>query len=211
MTNMTVNAQPAPANRSWRIILVLIAAIGIILGIIWAGSTREKSMPFVAAVNDNTITLNQFEAEVALQEVKYELTGREQAVDKPALLNRMIGDMLLLEAAGDSGVKALGAETQAEIDAILTRFNVSRAEMTERLSAHGLAWTQFEKSVQEYKIITRYVDDELLAELSLAEKKEALDAWMAAQYQAAELRFDQDFLDSINTSPSDLAVMGSNG
>lgn len=206
MTNMTVNVPPAPANRSWRFILILIVTIGVILSIVWASSIGEKSPPFVAAVNDQMITRNQFEAEVALQEVKNELTGREQAINKPALLNRMIGDMLLLEAAAASGVNAPEAETQAEIDSILARFNVSREEMTVRLSDHGLAWTQFENSVQDYMTLTRYVDEQLLAEVSLAERKGALDEWMAAQYQAAAMRFDQDFLDSINASPSDLGT-----
>lgn len=199
MSEFNEISTPSPTSHSWRGFLILAIAVtlfGLILVIIFR---EENTDSFVTAVNGQTMTRDQFEAETALQELKNELTGRDQTIDKPALLNRMIGDMLLLEAAATSGVDAPDTETQAEIDLILARFGVTRDQMTIQLIDHGLTWSQFENSVHDYLTITHYVNEQILAEVAIADRREALDEWMAAQYQAADMQFDQDFLDSINS------------
>ena len=195
----------ASPKRQW---WLLIAALGAVLGGFIAVSRRAApdAIPtqVVATINETQITLAEFEAEVQLQAVKNELTGRDRKVEKPALFNRMIGDILLLQAANEAGVNASPDMIEAEIDAILGRYDTSREEMTALLEQHGLSWAIFEESIHQYLTMSQYIDDDLLADVAAGERKAFLDNWMSEQYEEASLSFDQSFLDSINVSDDQL-------
>jgi len=168
---------------------------------------RQNSV--IASINGQEITLNQFEDEVELSRLKRELANRpESPVNRPELMNRMIGDVLLLQAAESAGVQVEDTAVQAEIDAILNRLSLTREEMARQLEHHDLGWAVFEGSVRDYLVLSKFVDDSLLANVAPGERKQHLDSWMSEQYRSADMTFDQDFLDSIN---SDAASVSANG
>jgi parvulin-like peptidyl-prolyl isomerase len=133
--------------------------------------------------------------------VKYALVGQpERDVDEATLLNRIIGDVLVLQAAAEAGVSVDREEVQAEIDAILKRMDVSEEEMTVVLDDHELSWADFEISVREYLVIGRFQNAVLLADKAPDERQDSLRNWMSEQYSAADMIFNQDFLDEVNAS-----------
>ncbi len=154
----------------------------------------------VGTVEGVVITRERFEEEVRLSEVKYELNNQpDREVNRPELLNRMIGDYLLIHGANEAGIQVEDREVQGEIDSILGRFGVTRAEMDRVLSEHTLRWRVFENSVWEYLMLTHFVDDVLLKDVPFGEREARLEAWMATRYNEAELDFDQAFLDEVNS------------
>ncbi len=194
---------PIPVRR-WRAVLavvVLFTIAGLAAYRLWGARLPAvfSRGEVVGTVDGKELTRERFEEEVRLSEVKYELTDQpDREVNRPELLNRMIGDYLLIHGAEEAGVRVEDSEVEGEIDSILGRFQISREEMDRVLSDHMLRWQVFENSVWEYLMLNRYIDEVLLEDIPLNEQEAHLEAWMAERYSRAELEFDQAFLDEVN-------------
>ena len=120
---------------------------------------------------------------------------------EPALiLNRLIGDILLLQGAARAGIIIPAAVTENEIDAILARQGQTRREMAQLLARHDVSWSDFRTSVADYLRLSRFIEGPLLAATAGGQRQEALQTWLAGQYNVATLQFDPAFLDAVNTS-----------
>jgi hypothetical protein len=47
-------------------------------------------------------------------------------------------------------------------------------------------------------LLSRYVDEVILEDAPLAGREKRFDEWLAGRYAAAEMRFDDQFLEEIN-------------
>lgn len=203
---VTYDSPAEEGNGRSRFALWLWLAAGLVVMTAWlvagpAGQATAVSPDgdVVAVVNGQALTREAYDVEVRLKAFKYALAGREgQAVDEAALLNRIIGDMLLLQAADGVGTAVDPVEVTVEIGGILGRSGVTRAEAEALLADHQLAWPDLLRSVEAYLRLTHFIDDTLLADAPPAARAGALEAWLAAQYQAAEMEFDPAFLRQVN-------------
>jgi hypothetical protein len=167
-------------------------------------AAQSTASPVVATINGQPITREQFEAEVRLKEMKSALAHRpNRSVDRAELLNRIISDTLMLQAAKSNDLFPDPLLVNEEMGRILGRFQLSRDEMALLLAGYDLAWADFERSVWEYVKISRFMTGTLLADVSQG-KQAYLDAWISKQYEEAELSFDQSFLTAVNARISDL-------
>ena len=187
--------------RRWWPLLIVVALALLLLFLAGMNRLRQGNGRVIATINGQDILLDQYQTELRLKELKYDLAGRSiDEINEAELLNRMIGDVLLLQAASGANVTADEARVQSEIDGILARNALSRAEMSDLLAKHDLDWSAFEGSVRDYVTLSRFTDDVLLAEVGVSGRQATLKAWMSEQYQTADLSFDQEFLDAINGS-----------
>lgn len=188
-------------------ILLLLPLLGATAGLIFlaesAGATPKTIAPLsdnvIGHINGEPISVAQFESEFRLQQVRQQLTGRDdEPIDRPALLNRIIADTLLLQAATADGMAVEDAAVAAEADRILRRFGLSQAEVTAQLRAHGLAWEDFARSIHDYLLLSRFVDESILTGTINVRQSEQINAWLAGQYQRADMTFDEAYLTQIN-------------
>ena len=151
----------------------------------------------------------QFDVEVRLKETRFALSGEPGAeVDEAERLNIMIGDILILQAADESGVTVSDERVQSEINSILLRVDFSPEEMDLLLAEHLLAWGDFESSVRDSLIIAAYFDEVVLAEAPANEQQSRVQSWLVERYADSDITFDEDFLNQINApdilSPEEL-------
>ncbi|MFQ5399886.1 MAG: SurA N-terminal domain-containing protein [Anaerolineae bacterium] len=207
MNQNDIETEKTGASR-WLLLVLAAILVGAVTFVAYRQVNGRRNS-VIASINGQEITLNQFKDEAELSRLKRELANRpESPVNRPELMNRMIGDVLLLQAAENAGVQVKDTAVQAEIDAILNRLSLTREEMARQLEQHDLGWAVFEGSVRDYLVLSKFVDDSLLADVAPGERKQHLDSWMLEQYRSADMTFDQGFLDSIN---SDAASVSTNG
>ncbi len=188
---------------SWPAAIFLTAALLLLTWIafqdIQQALAANASTQVVGMVNDQEITLLEFQNEMGLQAVRNVLRNQGDAeINQAVILNRMIGDALFLQAAQQAGVGVEDVEVEDAIDMLLGRYGLSRQEFDALLQEQNLDWTVFKTSIRDYLTILRFVDEVVLKDVAPADQQIALQTWMAEHFEAAELDFDQDFLDKVN-------------
>ena len=190
-------------------VLLLIAATAAI--VIYTALPERADAQIIGHINQQPVTLERFEAEVRLQQVKDRLSNRfEQEVSTAESLNRMIGDLLLLQGAERADVAVEQVEVDSEVDSVLDRVNSSRPQMKRLLADNKLDWEVFERSIRDYLTLKRFQEDVLLTDVPVGERSAILRDWLSESYQQAEIEFDPEFLDTVNSGglPSDLVPEG---
>ena len=186
-------------NRSrLPIVLLLLTVLLITVGVALA---RPGQLPagVAARIDGQELTREQYEVELRLKALKSELAGRRDVVvDQPALLNRIIGDMLVLATARQAGYAVEEARLAGEVGAILGRLRLTAADMEAALHEYDLTWEDYQRSVHDYLLLTRYIDEVILQDAPSTASKSSFDDWLAGRYAAAEMVFDAQFLDEIN-------------
>lgn len=194
-----------PPRGSW----LLAAPLVLALVVVAVATTRQRPPDVVATINGEHISRAQFEAEVRMQDVRYAVSHRDQTTNRAAVLNRLIGDTLTLQAARDADIVADPDAVQAELERVLSRLGMSKEEMARLLEEHRLTWSDFKQSLRDYLTIRNFTDKTLLNEVAAIDRQRTLEQWMAEQYRASEMDFDPDFLAEINPDGADpLAIDG---
>lgn len=160
---------------------------------------RIHSNQIVGTINGENLTRGDFETEIALEEVKIDLRNQDnKTVNKAELLNRIIGDVLILQAASKAGIEVNQDEVNQETTTILRRLDMTRNEFEDLLSDHAIRWMAFEQSVEDYLTIFHYVNDGLMVNIPFGDRESYLQNWISGQYSQAEIDFEQAFLDEVN-------------
>ncbi len=169
-----------------------------VLGIAGGLTPAWQPARVVASINGEAITEAAFEAEVAIQHVRNDLTGRGEGVSRPAIFNRLIGDVLLLQAARQADVTVDEGRVQSELSSLLRRHALDRPTMDGMLARRGLTWPALERSVRSHMTMDAFMRRHLLAGVAVPEREAALERWMAEQYREAIIRLDDGFVERIN-------------
>lgn len=179
-------------------LLGLIVVSGLILLAREAlGSNPQE--PILGTVNGEPITAERFEHEIRLQQLRNDLSGHPGlAVDQARVLNRLVGDFLMLQAAAEQQVTVSRMEVEAETADLLRRTNKTREQFEALLADHQLAWEDLNRSIHEYLAILRFQNEILLKDVPAQGRAAAFDEWITDRYAAADIRFDQQFLDEVN-------------
>lgn len=182
-------------------VIILLLAVALLAGLIYIALSERTDTQVIGRINQQPVTLERFEDEIRLQQVRYQLVNRpEQEVIGAELLNRMVGDLLLVQAAENADVAVEQEEVDSEIDVVLSRTNSSRQQMTRILADHRLDWEVFERSIREYLTVRRFQDEVLLAEVPARERSAFLREWLSENFQQAEIEFDAEFLATVNSA-----------
>lgn len=187
------------SDRRLGVIVLLLAVVAVAAFILFAPPDRSDD-EMIGHVNHESVTLQRFEEEILLQRVRNRMANRPDQEDNPGeSLNQLIRDLLMLQEAAEMEVAVEQAEVDSEIEAVLNRVNTSRAEMNELLADEGLDWDVFERSIRDYLTLDSFLEDVLLAEVPSADRGIIMRDWISQSYALADIEFDEDFLEEINT------------
>lgn len=193
---MDYQLQPR-VHRGW-----LVLAVGVcLLGLTAVFSlNRSPATTVVGTLNGEPFTREAFETELRFADLRATLANQPlQSVNKVALLNRMVGDALILQVAHSSGVHTPTEIVDSELAAIVGQFGLTEAEMRQQLAAHGLAWQDFHQSVGNYMTLITFIEDKLMADVPPEEQQAFLQTWMGTIMNNATIDFDEAFLAEIST------------
>ncbi len=190
-----------PAFPTWLVALILLLTLTAVTGLTALAQPLQPQIQIqtpIGTVNDQVITLEQFETEVRFENFRSAtLPSAGAQMDRPLLLNRIVLEAIVLQAADEAGVSVTGAELDAEMGGILSEFGISQAQMTEQLAEHSLSWGDFQASVERFLLIRRYINDVLLVDIPLEQQGLFLQLWATEQVSMADISFDPTFLESI--------------
>jgi parvulin-like peptidyl-prolyl isomerase len=187
-------------SRRRQVVIIFLLAAVVLVTLVIIALPKSADAQVIGHVNQQPVTLERFEEEILLQQVRDRLANRpETEVNSAELLNRMIGDLLLLQEASKAEVTVEQEEVESEVEAVLSRVNTSRSQMSQLLADQGLDWDVFERSILEYMTLRRFQEEVLLVEVSAAERGAVLQNWMSETYSQAEIDFDPEFLQEVNS------------
>ena len=188
------------SDRRRGVVILLLVAV-LMASLVYLAISDRADAQVIGHINQQPVTLERFEDEIRLQQVRYQLANRPgQEVITPELLNRMISDLLLLQGAEEAEVAVEQEEVDSEVEAVLDRANSSRQQMTRLLAELRLDWEVFERSIREYLTLRRFQKEVLLDEVPAGERSAFLRDWMSESYEQAEIEFDPEFLVSVNSA-----------
>ncbi len=209
----TLNQNGGSVVPAWIVALVLVTvltAVTAAVAVLNPLEARSQSFTPVGNVNEQVITLEGFETEIRLAQLRFGSLGQNpDDIDKTALLTRIVLETLILQSAEEAGVRVGGDDLSGQIDIILVEFNVTRPELVERLQDLSLTWEEFENSVIQFLTIRQFVDEELLSTIPPNQQEVYLRVWAADRILSSDISFDPQFLDSIGASASH-PVLGGN-
>jgi len=186
------------SDRRRGVVILLLVAV-LMASLVYLAISDRADAQVIGHINQQPVTLERFEDEIRLQQVRYQLANRPgQEVITPELLNRMISDLLLLQGAEEAEVAVEQEEVDSEVEAVLDRANSSRQQMTRLLAELRLDWEVFERSIREYLTLRRFQKEVLLDEVPAGERSAFLRDWMFESYERAEIEFDAEFLATVN-------------
>lgn len=132
---------------------------------------------WVARVNDEGITREEWEHALALDRAMSALAG-QPVPEAEAVLQRLVNERLVLQQARSRPLPAL-TEAEARLRALLTRWNVSEAQLEATLSAHGLRREEVLAAVQRLLLV-----EQTLQQLGDAQ---AAERWLLEQRRQARI------------------------
>lgn len=190
-----------PRVRSgWLVLIVAVCLLGITAVLAAFTQRAETATTVVGTLNGEPFTREAFEAEIRFGDLRSALANQPAApVNKPALLNRMVGDALILQVARSTGTTISDAAIDQELVGILESFGKSETEMREALAAQDLTWQDFRRSVGDYMTLIAFFEDKLLADVPPDQQQTFLQNWMGTLLGSAVIDFDEAFINEIST------------
>lgn len=149
-----------------------------------APAQQRKTIDAVAVVvNSNVITQNELTDKLRVTEAQLKAQGTPlpaHDVLEKQMLERMIGDMLQLQFAAESGIRV----DDSQLDVALSRVAeqnkfASLAEFRARLEKDGIDYDKYREEVRNEMIFTRVREREIESKLSISDGE--VDAYLANQ------------------------------
>jgi hypothetical protein len=189
-----------PRVRSgWLVLIVAVCLLGITAVLAAFTQRAEPATTIVGTLNGEPFTREAFEAEIRFGDLRSALANQPATpVNKPALLNRMVGDALILQVARSTGTTISDAAIDQELVGILESFGKSETEMREALAAHDLTWQDFRRSVGDYMTLITFFEDKLLVDVPPEQQQTFLQNWMGTLLGSAAIDFDEAFINEIS-------------
>lgn len=195
-------------GEKWTLFAVLlVVVITGLTGAVFLDMQREQAAyndeMIVGSVGETAVTLRMFQNEVGLQAARNQISGRENdVINQAELLNRLIGDILLLEGAEIAGIELKNQDLDNSIENFLTRNDLSREEFVKILEKNRTDWEGFEQSMHDYLVMTKFVNGVLLKGVDFSNQSTVIETWVSDRYQLAGITFDETFLAAVNSGSS---------
>ncbi len=149
-----------------------------------APAQQRKTIDAVAVVvNSNVITQNELTNKVRATEAQLKAQGTPlpaHDVLERQMLERMIGDMLQLQFAAESGIRVDDSQLDVALNRVAEQNKfASLAEFRARLERDGIDYDKYREEVRNEMIFTRVREREIESKLSISDGE--VDAYLANQ------------------------------
>ncbi|MCB9430626.1 MAG: SurA N-terminal domain-containing protein [Ardenticatenaceae bacterium] len=195
---MENDSQPR-VGSGWLALVVALCLLGL-TAVFSLNRPTSTATNIVGTLNGQPFTREAFENELRFADLRATLANQApQPVNKVALLNRMVGDALILQVARNSGSNTPSDAIDQEVASIISQFGLSEAEMRQQLAAHGLTWQDFHGSVGDYMTLISFLEEKLLADVPPDQQQDFLQNWMGTLLSSASIDFDEAFITEISS------------
>jgi hypothetical protein len=198
-----MDIQTTRKNAAWLPALLLIIALILITWLAYPGLQRDRServnRTVIVTINHQDVYFSRFQDEVLLQSLRQALSGQEsQPINRLTVLNRLVADTLMLQAADAADIQVSEEGVQAAIESIYTQYGLSPEDFQKKLDSQGVDFEIFEESIHNFLKILLFTETQILNGVPPGERQIVLSAWVSAHFQAAEMEFDPAFLGYVN-------------
>ncbi len=131
--------------------------------------TNVKSSDIAAYVNGEPITIQELD--------KVKLALGSQAIDDNAVLEQLINQKLIIQAAKTSGIAVDDSEFNITLQSYLDQSGMNQEELVSQLKAKDIPFAEFKKDVLERLIIYKYINQTIMQHINVtyADLKEYYD------------------------------------
>jgi peptidyl-prolyl cis-trans isomerase C len=160
-------------------------------------------IPLAAIINGEVITLAEYQAEVARFQATSTITGTNIATDTMTIvLNELIDQTLLAQAAAENGYLVDDTQLQSRIDALNDQLGGTQA-LEGWKATHGYSEEDFRTALKR-SISTAWMRDKIIAEVPVtADEVHVLQILVSTKVEAdkvyASLQSGKDFLEVAST------------
>lgn len=147
--------------------LFTLSAVLITLSLIAVppGNSRELLDKVVASVNDDVITLRQFE------ETREQFIRRAgEGISDREILEEMIDRTLIQQQARKVGVRVTDAELDGTIDMLKQRYNLEGDELALALGEHNMTEEEFREQWRHQLLTKKVLDNQLQGRIAVTEE-----------------------------------------
>ncbi len=189
-------------KSGWQQALLLSAAILLLTWLSFLGlegsRTSREARTVIGTINQQDISFLQFQNEVRFQELRQAMRQQENLpVNKAAILNRMVSDILLLQGAEEAGIEVSDEAVHAAIENVYQTYGISTSDFEAILIEKDIRFADFETSIRNYLKVLLFTEVEILGGVAAANRQAALQSWMTERFDASGTEFDPDFLDYV--------------
>lgn len=171
---------------------------------VWASEPLNK---IVAIVNDNVITDQELNVQVARAE--HELRQQQVSVPnksvlKKQLLSRMVDAELQMQIAKDHGIEVSDEQVSAAISDIAKQHQMSIQALKQMLQAQGLTWPEYRRNIKKEMLIAK-VQQTSVGAIRVSESE--VDDFLKANQQQQKRQYHvKDILLPLAETPSSQTV-----
>ena len=140
----------------------VLAVLGLgLVGLFWLLSLPPQGA--LARVNGEYITMAQVDREILIDRVFSELTnnGQDVADTRTTILERLINQRVLAQAAIRGGMTISDADLDAEITRLPDQQQWTLAQLDTALARQGLSRADLRASIRDVVLVNRYIDNVL--------------------------------------------------
>ncbi len=195
------NEQSVPKSAIWSFFLLVV--MSLLLLVITPGFAQASEnlsavkVQAIGSINGQPIMEADFMREVGLREAVNEAAGNPAPINKIALLDWMVQDIILRQVAMQAGVTVEDAAVQAEIGMLIAQIGVTADDFLVVLDNHGLTWDDFETVIRNYMVVNRFIEEYLLTGVPDEQRQAFFQNWLTTQADASTIDFDEVFLNSL--------------
>jgi parvulin-like peptidyl-prolyl isomerase len=166
--------------------------IPLFLTFVITSSARNVIDGVIAIVNDDVITLSEFEEKLPNQNVK--ITPQQEKI----ILDQMIEQKLLEQEAEKLGIRVSESEVDNAITSVIGKFNLSDDQMKEVLAKENLTPQQFREQWRLQILSQKVIGAKLQGQLAVTEDE--IEEYYKANYGSDE-RIDEAKIAHILITP----------
>ena len=177
----------APHGFQWRALSLLVVPA---LFTLVAGCMGDQANDVIAKVNGNPLQREEFDNRVASLLIQNDLTVEDASPAtlqqaRSAVLESMIGQALMYDAAKAAGTEVSPDEVELELSFARARY-ASREEFQQELERRGITEESYKNNLAHELVIQKYVENELTSDIALSDDE------VRAYYDANPTEFHRE-------------------
>ncbi|MFP4524189.1 MAG: peptidylprolyl isomerase [Candidatus Woesearchaeota archaeon] len=170
------------SNDNWLWITLLIVGIAVIAAVVYlslqddgtgpAQGVGEEDLRVVAMVNGEPLYKQD------VDEMYASLPPQIQSqVDEEVILEQLIQQELILQAAKETGIEATEDDVDEYVDAMLEQYDVPESQLEGLLEQQGLTMEEFRQQTRDQMILNEYLNQTIYSDITVAQED------VAARYE----------------------------
>ncbi len=202
------NTWPAPEPRTpqrqyWLWLTMLVVPI-LSLTLVLAYRSGALSKPsvqsttptarVVALVDNRVITQKDVNRAIAVARALYRVTqgAPPGESDEEAVLQQLIDDSLILQAAEAAGMTASEEEVTSFLEELKRAHNLTDQTLAESLEAEGATLDDLKTTIRQAVLVDRYIQEQIAVGVSPREREAVLARWLETQRSLANVQILTD-------------------